>query len=68
MTEHTFEGFQDGVMVFSATSSSRDRALTEAMHYAKVYRQDGPVLVKEKKPNGRGTEIQFSHTPPLKTA
>ena len=41
-----FEVRQDGMMVAGA-SGPRDRALREALHYAQVYGQDGPVELVE---------------------
>jgi hypothetical protein len=45
----TFEVHQDGTPVAMA-SGPRERALAEAMHYAAVYGQDGPVEVFEHVP------------------
>lgn len=45
----TFEVHQDGTPVALA-SGPRDRAYAEAMHYAAVYGQDGPVEVFEHVP------------------
>lgn len=45
----TFEIQQDGMTVALA-SGPRDRAYAEAMHYAAVYGQDGPVEVFEHVP------------------
>ena len=45
--------FQDGVMVASAVCDDRQRAWDEAMHYARVYRQDGPVEIREVGPGAR---------------
>ena len=39
--------FQGGVMVASAACDDQQRAWNEAMHYARVYRQDGPVEIRE---------------------
>jgi hypothetical protein len=47
--EATFEVHQDGSPVALA-SGPRDRAYAEAMHYASVYGQDGPVEVFEHVP------------------
>lgn len=41
----TFEVWQDGVMVASA-SGPREAAFSEALHYAMVYGQDGPCQIK----------------------
>ncbi len=45
--------FQDGVMVASAACDDRQQAWDEAMHYALVYRQDGPVEIREVGPDAR---------------
>jgi hypothetical protein len=49
MTDREFEFgvFQGGIMVASAGSRNRDEAFKEAMHYAAIYSQDGPVIVRE---------------------
>lgn len=47
-TGFEFEIWQDGFCVASAWAQDRDRALGEALHYFKVYRQDGPTELKEK--------------------
>ena len=44
--ETEFEVWQDGMPV-AGSSGPRERALAEAMHYAQVYGQDGPVSVCE---------------------
>jgi len=40
-----FEIWQDGMMVASASSSDLARAWGEAVHYAGMYGQDGPVEI-----------------------
>ena len=42
-----FEIWQDGIMVASVICNDRELALSEIMHYAWVYLQDGPVKVRE---------------------
>jgi hypothetical protein len=64
MRDHVFEVYQGGMMVAKAISTKRNAAYAEAMHYAMVYRQDGPVKIKEINPRGAsGVEIDFSHAP-----
>ena len=41
-----FEVWQDGKMVASVICDDRELALSEIMHYAWVYLQDGPVEVR----------------------
>lgn len=61
MAEHVFEIIQDDMVVAKAISSKRNKAYAEAMHYAMVYRQDGPVKLREVNPKGAsGVEIEFS--------
>lgn len=43
-----FEVWQDGIFVAGCWAMERDRAMSEAMHYLKVYGQDGPAELKEK--------------------
>lgn len=40
-----FEVWQDGMMVASASASDVTNAWREAIHYADVYGQDGPVEI-----------------------
>jgi hypothetical protein len=40
-----FEVWQDGMMVASAGASDVSRAWGEAVHYAAMYGQDGPVEI-----------------------
>ncbi len=47
MAMYEFEIWQDGVMVASGSGGDRNRVHQEAMHYAAVYSQDGPVEVHE---------------------
>lgn len=47
--DYEFEVWQDGIPVATAASTDRAAALREAMHYAAVYGQDGPVKVAEVK-------------------
>lgn len=61
MAEHVFEIIQDGIVVAKTMSTNRKKAEAEAMHYAMVYRQDGPVKMREVAPKGSsGVEIDFS--------
>lgn len=46
--EYEYEVVQDGIVVASAWSRDRERALAEASHYAAVYAQDGPVILRIK--------------------
>lgn len=43
-----FEIWQGGHRVASSWSLDRDQAMGNALHYFKVYRQDGPTELKEK--------------------
>jgi hypothetical protein len=52
--EVTFEIWQDGIMVASATAD-RPRAWRDAVHYAAMYGQDGPADIYE---NVRGKRIE----------
>lgn len=45
--EHEFEVWQDGMCVAGVSSIDRDQAMREAMHYAAMYGQDGPVSMYE---------------------
>lgn len=49
MDAHEFEVWQDGLPVASASSEDRAAAVREALHYAAVYSQDGPVSIYEVK-------------------
>lgn len=51
MSDREFQIKQSG-MVVSGSCGPGDGALAQAMHYAHVYAQDGPVEVQEKV-NGR---------------
>lgn len=42
----TYELIQDGVVVASVSGSDRDIAFREIQHYAMLYAQDGPVLLR----------------------
>ena len=44
--DFTFELWQDGFAVASATASDVEQARREIMHYARQYVQDGPVEIK----------------------
>jgi hypothetical protein len=46
--EYEFQVVQDGIVVASAWSRDRERALAEAAHYAAMYAQDGPVILRIK--------------------
>lgn len=48
-----FRIIQGGMSVAEVEHSDRARALQEALHYAVVYSQDGPVLIEERYHNGR---------------
>jgi hypothetical protein len=41
-----FEVVQNGTVVASAGSADEDAARREAMHYAMMYAQDGPCVVR----------------------
>lgn len=43
MSEYTYEVWQGGMMVASATSSDRTKACNEATNYAIQYAKDGPA-------------------------
>lgn len=45
--DHEFEVWQDDMMVAGASSHDRAAAYREALHYAAMYGQDGPVEVFE---------------------
>ena len=60
MTDHVFEIVQDGMVVAKAISPKRTIAYREAMHYAMVYRQDGPVKLIEIGPkNALASRLNF---------
>jgi len=63
MGEHRFEVWQDGLMVAQTSSADRHQAASSALHYARVYAQDGPVEVFEG-PKKRGR--LFATTQPLR--
>lgn len=46
--EYEYEVIQDGIVVASAWGRDKQRVLSEAMHYAMMYAQDGPVEVRMK--------------------
>ena len=48
--EYEYDLIQDGAPVAGAWSKNKERALQEIWHYAKVYSQDGPVKILQKKP------------------
>lgn len=48
-THATYEVWQGGMVVARAFGPPKD-AQREAMHYARIYSQDGPVEVREKAP------------------
>jgi hypothetical protein len=47
---YEFEIWQGGTMVASGSGNDREQVHQEAMHYASVYLQDGPVEVHETGP------------------
>lgn len=46
MMETTYEVWQDGQRVASATSASKLEVLKEIARYANQYAQDGPIEIK----------------------
>lgn len=48
MSAHNISVWQDGTKVAVASASNIVTAKREAMHYAFMYEQDGPVLVKHR--------------------
>lgn len=46
MSEYRISIWQDGIEVASVHGSDLDRVHAEAMHYAFVYAQDGPIEVR----------------------
>lgn len=52
----TFEVWQDGIMVASASANDKERARREAMHYLMQYAQNGPATLC-----GPDTEITVEH-------
>lgn len=56
MAEHHFEVWQEGQRVAMTSGPDRHVAMREAIHYALIYGQDGPVRVFEG-PRRRGKEI-----------
>jgi hypothetical protein len=47
MTEHVAQVWQDGIMVAEVCSPDVDTMRREISHYAMMYRQDGPVEIRE---------------------
>lgn len=45
--------YQGGLMVARVEADNEDDAAREAVHYAAMYLQDGPVNLVKRKPNGR---------------
>ncbi len=43
---YKFSLFQDGVMVVGVEAKNIEAALKEIQHYALIYLQDGPVVIK----------------------
>lgn len=43
--EHTFSLRQDGMIVAEVSGPDRERCLSEILHYAMVYGQDGPCEI-----------------------
>lgn len=58
MTEYRYELIQDGMRVAAVSAPTRVRAVSEIMHYALIYSQDGPVKVREIKPRKKRTHIK----------
>lgn len=61
MRTHKYQLIQNGVVMASVYSESKEQAEKEINHYALVYSQDGPVeikdcLKKKKKSKGKGNE------------
>lgn len=55
---YRFELWQDGMVVAGVDAADLDDAMTEIMHYAKVYSQDGPVEIRGTN-KGTRTAIQM---------
>lgn len=55
--EYTYEVWQDGIMVASATSSDKAAARREGMHYLMQYAQDGPARI-----TGPDVEMVVEHS------
>ena len=47
MKYFNFNLWQDGQKVAGSSSRDREAALRDGMHYALMYEQDGPVVLKE---------------------
>lgn len=45
--DYEFELWQGGIVVASVSAPSREEAEDEINHYAMMYRQDGPVEIRE---------------------
>lgn len=58
---HEFEIVQGGVVVASVSAPDRASALSEIMHYARQYAEDGPCLIRVKlKPVKRRARFEQS--------
>lgn len=49
MKNYEYELLQDGIVVASAYSSMKGKALSAILHYAVVYLEDGAVTIRLKK-------------------
>ncbi len=58
MTNDTYEVWQGGMCVAKASGPGH-LGRQDAMHYAMVYGQDGPVAVYLRLPNGKKKEVQL---------
>ena len=47
MKYHNFNIWQNGMKVAGSSGHDRDAAHRDALHYAMMFEQDGPVVVKE---------------------
>jgi hypothetical protein len=56
MPEITYEVVQGGMVVASVTAPDLETATREAYHYAMMYRQDAPCIVRRKMPRKKKTE------------
>lgn len=45
--DYRFEVWQDGLLVAECVGADYEAVRRDAMHYALVYAQDGPVIVKD---------------------